>query len=164
MKGNKDMAYIFAFITCTRVKREATVEEMAEMEGKTVDEVKREWEGDIDYDADYGTIRLEDAIEENGWIDRPWSLTVLYDSRNDVTPVIDCDEDDEWLADEVKDVLNWLEGGYEDNGNGVFYATQSRQPMNEPWSYSYAIHFTQKGWVNGRWTESPWIPPMDMRP
>ena len=158
------MAHIFAFITCTRVKWEASVAEMAEMTGQTEAEVKAEWEGDTDYDADYDTIRLEDPMEENGWVDRSWSSTALYDSRNDVGPIVDCLEYDEELADEVRDALGWLEGGYEDNGDGTFYASCSYQPMNEPWSYSYAIHFTQKEWVNGKWTESTWIPPLDMRP
>ena len=127
------MAHIFAFVTATRVK----------------------WEQD-----DEGNT-FEDATEEHGWIDRRWSTTTLYDSRNDVSPVVDCDERDEDLADEVIDALQWLEGGYEDNGDGTFYAADSFQPYDEPWSYSYALHFVRKDLSDLGWRETPWHPVKD---
>lgn len=155
------MGRIFAHITADRVKWEATVEEYAEMTQQTEEEVREEWEGDSDFDATSDVIRLEEVIEEHGWIDRRWSSITLHDSRNDVTPVVDCDERSEDLEDEVIDALWWLEGGYEDNGDGTFYASDSYQPYTEPWNYSYALHFVKKDLVDGRWTETPWHPVKD---
>ena len=129
------MGYIYAFITCDRVK----------------------WEEDED-----GTPMSDSPVEEGGWIDRSWSPYVLHDSRNDVRPVVNCDEEcAEKLADEVRDALDWLEGGYEDNGDGTFYASESYQPHTEPWSYSYALHFTRKFCGPKGWVEVPWHPVTD---
>lgn len=102
----------------------------------------------------------DDPVKEYGWIDRRWSRSQLYDSRNDVSPVISLDEDDEDLMDEVRDALEWLEGGYEDNGCGMFYSRESYNPSDEPWSYSYALHFTRKYYGAKGWTEEPWVPPL----
>jgi len=166
-KGVDTMAHIFAFITCSRAKWEATVEEYAEMTGQTEAEVREQWEDDSDFDPETDTIRLEDAIEEHGWIDRSWSTVTLHESRNDVRPVVDCDENDEDLEDEVRDALQWLEGGYEDNGDGTgtFYASQPYEPYTEAWRYDYAVHFVRKTSPseNGSnnvldWRETPWHP------
>lgn len=136
------MGHIFAHVTCTRVR----------------------WpgEGDADYDPN-GC-----GIEEHGWIDRRWSPYVLHESRNDATPVVDVNEDDtETLRDEVHDALGWLEGGYEDNLDGTFYASSSYQPYASnsddrgDWSYSYAIHFTRKFYGSDGWTEERWHPRRD---
>lgn len=152
------MGQIFAHITATRVKWEATVEEMAKMEGKSVAEVLAAWEDDSDYDSETETIRLEDPMEEHGWVDRYWSTTTLYDSRNDVRPVVDEDESSEDLEEEVIAALGWLEGGYEDNGDGTFYASQSYQPYTEEWNYSYALHFVRKYHNGTTYVEVPWHP------
>jgi hypothetical protein len=105
----------------------------------------------------------EDPIEEHGWIDRRWSTTTLYDNRNDVGPVVDVDlSDTETLGEEVRDALGWLEGGYNDNGDGTFYAADSYQPYEEPWNYSYALHFVRKFYGPKGWTEEAWTPPADM--
>jgi hypothetical protein len=99
-------------------------------------------------------------MEEHGWIDRRWSSRELYDSRNDVSPVINLNENDPDLMDEVRDALGWLDGGYEDNGDGTFCAAESYQPPDEPWVYSYALHFKRKFRDSEcRWTEESWIPP-----
>ena len=157
------MANIFAHITCTRVKWEATVEEYAKMSQQTEEEVREEWSEDSDYDAASDTIRLEDPMEESGWIDRSWSRYVLHDSRNDVRSVFIVDEiDTETLTEEVRDVLEWL-GAYEDNGDGTFYASENDdEPYDDPWRYSYAVHFTRKFFDWNGWTEESWIPPTDM--
>lgn len=153
------MSHIFAFITCTRVKGEVTIAELAKIEGKTPKALRAEWQDDTDYDAASDTVRLEDLLEESGWIDRSWSPRVLHDSRNDVRPVVDVDESDaETLAEEVTDALGWLEGGYNDNGDGTFYAADSYKPCDEPWSYSYALHFVRKFYGSNGWTEKPWHP------
>lgn len=159
---------IYAYITCTRVKFEATVAEMAEMQGKTETEVLAEWEGDSDFDENDGTIRLEEAMEDHGWIDRSWSSTVIHDSRNDVRPVVEIWEYDltdpelrEEAVEEVLDALGWLEGGYEDNDNGTFYASENYQPYDDAWSYSYALHFVRKFLGKNGWTEEPWHPSKD---
>lgn len=131
--------HIFAFITCTRTR----------------------WEQDEDGDT------LEDPIQEHGWIDRSWSPYVLHESRNDVSPVVDCpEEDDERLHEEVSDALGWLEGGAEDNGNATFYAREGYTPFQnnaEGWEYSYALHFVRKSQGARGYIEEPWIPPMAMR-
>lgn len=103
----------------------------------------------------------EDPIEECGWVDRRWSPYTLFDSRNDVSPVINLPADSEDLADEVRDALSWLEGGYEDNGDGTFYSADSYQPPVEPWSYSYALHFVVKSLGPKGWCEKPWHPVND---
>lgn len=123
---------IFAFITCTRVK----------------------WEQDED------GMPVGDYIEEHGWIDRGWSPFELYENRNDVSPAFSLDEDDPELMDEVRGTLGWLEGGYEDNGGGTFYASESYQPFDQEWSYSYAVHFKRKFFGPDGWTEEAWVPPL----
>lgn len=153
--------HIFAFITCDRVKGEATIEEWAKLNNVSVEEARAEWQDDPDYNASSDTVRLEDLIQENGWIDRRWSSTVLYDSRNDVSPVVDADTDSEELADEVRDALGWLEGGFTDNGDGTFYAEESYQPFDEPWDYSYALHFVRKYLGAKGYVEVPWHPVKD---
>ena len=173
--------HVYGFITCTRTKWEATAEELATEEGVSADEIRQRYStgwhvdgatGEITYDddgsGDYSpqsdTIRLEDAIEDHGWIDRGWSSRVLHESRNDVSPVVDAsvsvdESDHEDLVDQVLDALGWLEGGYEDNGDGTFYASDSYQPYDEPWSYSYALHFTLKRHsASEGWNEKPWHP------
>ena len=129
------MGQIFAHYTCTRVM----------------------WEQDED-----GMPVSDSPVEEHGWIDRRWSSTQLYDNRNNVSPVINlCEFSKEELAEEVEEALEWLEGGYEDNGDGTFYASESYQPYTEPWSYSYAIHFTRKYYGALGWVEQPWHPVKD---
>lgn len=127
------MGQVFAFYTCTRVR----------------------WEDDEEGNP------IEDPVEEHGWVDRGWSPYVLHESRNDVRPAISLDEGSEDLADEVREALGWLEGGFNDNGDGTFYAAESYKPFHdnpEGWDYSYAVHFTHKTvGING-WCEVPWIP------
>ena len=135
------MGHIYAFITCTRIK----------------------WECEDEGCEHYGC--MDYPQEEDGWIDRRWSPYVLYDSRNDVTPVVDVDESStEDLANEVQDALSWLEGGYENCGDGTFYANETYQPYDDPWGYSYALHFMRKFYGPKGWTEEPWTPPADMLP
>lgn len=159
---------IFAHITCTRVKWEATVGEMADMQGKTPEEIREEWEDDSDYDAASDTIRLEDCMEEHGWIDRSWSRTCLHESRNDVRPAInstdydltDPDENEEFEQD-IRELLEWLPGGFHDNGNGSFYSKSRDETYTDPWEYEYAVHFSRKFFgPNGR-AEVPWHPVTD---
>jgi hypothetical protein len=127
------MSQIFAHYTCTRVK----------------------WEQD-----DEG-FPIEEPTEEHGWVDRYRNSRALYDSRNYVRPIVSLYEDDPILMDEVRDALDWLEGGYENNGDGTFYAKESRDPFDEPWSYSYALHFTRKFLGPKGWTEEPWSPVLE---
>lgn len=105
----------------------------------------------------------EDPIEEHGWIDWDWSPYVLFDGRNEVGPVMKCDENDEFLASDVQEALGRLEGDYEDNGDGTFCAKGSYQPHDSEWSYTYALHFTRKGYGTDGWYEEPWHPFKDGR-
>lgn len=128
------MGQIFAHYTCTRVK----------------------WECDDESCDHFGC--MDYPVEEHGWVDRSWNSRELYESRNDVRPVINLNEDDPELMDEVRGALGWLEGGYENNGDGTFYSKDSYQPYDEPWSYSYALHFTRKFFGPKGWTEEAWVP------
>lgn len=95
----------------------------------------------------------DDYTEEHGWIDLSWSRTVLYDSRNDVRPLLSMWEDDETLAEEIQDVII----GFESNGDGTFYSVQDDQP-NPDESWSYAIHFKRKYQDSTGWTEENYVP------
>lgn len=166
---------IFAFITATRVKWEQDVSVLAEEEGVSLDTIRQQYsegwrvdgatgeityedDGSGDYNPSSDTVRMEDSVEENGWIDRAWNSRVLHDSRNDVSPVVSCDLDNAYdLFTEVKDALEWLPGGYTDNGDGTFYAKDSYEPLDGPWYYSYALHFVWKKCTNKGWVEVPWL-------
>jgi hypothetical protein len=103
----------------------------------------------------------EEYVDEHGWIDMRWSPRVLHESRNDVRPVVDCDESDrETLIYEVTEALSDL-APYWDNGDGTFYGEESEQPFDEPWNYSYAVHFKRKYLGPNGWTEDPWHPAKD---
>lgn len=105
--------------------------------------------------------------ESRGWVDPRWSMRVFYESRNDVTPVID-----EWLpgstmvdglaetpeefAERVRDALNYI-GPVEDNGDGTFYTADSVVlDYSEAGDYRYALHFTIKDQPN--YGERAWHP------
>lgn len=179
--------HIFAFVTANRVKWEATAEELATAEGDDVtpDDIRQRYadgwhtdrrtgkitydgDGSGDYNPDSDTVRLEEPIEENGWVDPRWSMYTLYDSRNDVRPVVDCDlSDRETLEGEIADALNTLEGGPVDNGDGTFYSADSYTPNASNlddrgnWSYSYALHFRRKFLGANGYVEVPWHPVKD---
>lgn len=166
---------IFAHITATRVKWEQDVSVLAAEKGVTPDEIRQQYSigwsvdgktgeityndnGSGDYRPDSDTVRMEDPIEEHGWVDRSWDSRVLYDSRNDVGPVVSQNLEDVFdLYGEVNDALEWLPGGFDDNGDGTFYAADSESPFGSEWDYSYAIHFTRKFLSSTGWTEEPWL-------
>lgn len=128
------MGYIYAFVTCSRVK----------------------------WDKDEEGNPSETPTEEHGWVDPRWSSTRLEENRNYVRPFVNCDEEcAEQLADEVREALGWLEGGFEDNGDGTFYSADSYQPPTEPWTYSYALHFIRKSNGPEGWAEKAWHPVRD---
>lgn len=108
---------------------------------------------------------LEDPIVESGWVDRSWSPYTFFDSRNDVRPAVDVDlSDREALQDEITDALGFLDGGYEDNGDGTFYAREGYAPFHdnpEGWEYTYALHFKRKYLGKDGYVEVPWHPVMD---
>jgi hypothetical protein len=102
----------------------------------------------------------EDEREERrGWIDREWSMTVLHESRNDVSPLVSLDESDtESLADEIRDILG--DGSlYFDNGDGTFYGQS--ETMEDGFYWTYAVHFVRKGGASEGFQESPWHPESD---
>lgn len=107
----------------------------------------------------------EEPVQENGWVDWSWSPYVFHDSRNDVRPAVDVDVSDrEELWDEIQDALGHLDGGYEDNGDGTFYAREGYTPFHdnpEGWEYSYAVHFVRKFQGDKGWVEVPWHPVKD---
>lgn len=165
---------IFAFFTATRVKWEQDVSILAEEEGVSLDTIRQQYstgwhvqgmsglvtyddDGSGDYNPHSDTVRSEGGVEEHGWVDWSWNSRTLHESRNDVRPAVDCDLDNAYdLHQEVKDALDKLPGGYQDNGDGTFYSVDSEDPFDEPWSYSYALHFVEKYYGDKGWTERPW--------
>ena len=97
-----------------------------------------------------------DGREEYGWIDPEWSRTTLYDSREDVAPLMELHESDPFLPDAVREILG---GGsaYEDNGDGTFYGDDSEQSPETGAYWRYAVHFKRES-GNG---ELPWHPVKD---
>ena len=105
----------------------------------------------------------DDYTEEHGWVDPSWSRTEIYESRNDVAPMVDEDVNSADLADYIRDVMEkW--GPWESNGNGLFYRTDGdsfgdREELEDPGTYSYAIHFHVKRLDGNRgWVEDDWCP------
>lgn len=145
---------ILAYVTCTRVKWECQghVDDDATLtSGAGVGETTYCDGGCVDY-----------PIEEHGWVDVYYSPRYLDESRNDVRPLVsEWEENREELQAEITSALEWLEGGYEDNGDGTFYARESYSPMDEPWRYSYAIHFTRKFLGPNGFAEEKWHPVKD---
>ncbi|MDA3643796.1 hypothetical protein LZ318_11845 [Saccharopolyspora indica] len=96
-----------------------------------------------------------DPEEQHGWIDWSWSHTQLHESRNDVRPRIDSPEDDEHLADEIRDLIGDATG-WENNGDGTLYDQNPYESLEDGWDYTYAVHFSKKyhhatkGWVEER--------------
>lgn len=131
------MGQIKGYYTCTRVKWECEDESC-------------EHSGCVDYPQ-----------EEHGWIDMGRASRELHENRNDVRPWVDLDESDPELAEEVRDALDLLEGGYEDNGDGTFYAKENYEPSEEAWKYSFALHFSRKSLGPNGWTEQDWHPVTD---
>lgn len=95
--------------------------------------------------------------EELGWIDWNYSDTALYDSRNDVRPLIavdvaDLDRDE--ILDAIRDVI-----GYADSSeSGTIYPADGSIPdYASPDTFTYAVHvFVKHGDV-----ESPVHIPLD---
>jgi hypothetical protein len=106
--------------------------------------------------ADDGSGRDAAETVQHGRIDPRWSMTVLHDSRNDATPVVDCDEDDEDLAEYVAEALAAL-GPFEHDDDS-FYG-QAETVDEEGGTWTYALHFRRKHRhpVHG-WVEDPWDP------
>ena len=101
---------------------------------------------------------------EAGWVDPRYSMRELFDSRNDVSPIFKEWEQHDSLPDilrcedfdqRIREVLADTLGAYEDNGDGTFYASDTKIWEYESGdSYSYAVHFTLKD-SNG---ERDWHP------
>lgn len=136
------MSRIFAFVTCTRV----------------------------DWECDEDGLPVGDPIEQDGWIDWRWSARELFESRNDVNPMVSFNLSDltsdfgavrESAEEEVRNALAFLDGGWEDNGDGTFYALDNYRPYDEGASYGYALHFVRKFLGPKGWTEEAWHPVRD---
>lgn len=95
----------------------------------------------------------DDYTEDYGWIDPSWSMTELFENRNDVRSVLMASEDAEDFSELVSDAIE----GYTHNGFGTFYRDQVDQP-NEDESWQYAIHFTRKFFGPKGWTEENYVP------
>ena len=100
----------------------------------------------------FNSDRDGDYAEERGWIDPPWSMTELFENRNDVRSVLMASEDADDFDELVKDVIE----GYESNGDGTFYGNDCKNVNGECWQY--AIHFTRKFFGPKGWTEVPYMP------
>lgn len=94
-----------------------------------------------------------------GWVDVDWSATTLHESRNDVRPIVDANENDDDLADMIRDAVSRVVGAYETDGNGTLYAVDAMTldyATDESWSY--AIHFTRKTYDSRGWVEESFDP------
>lgn len=97
-----------------------------------------------------------DGREEYGWVDPSWSRTTLYASRSDAGPILDVMDNDEFLADKVREILG--DGSaYEDNGDGTYYGADSEQSPETGAYWRYAVHFTCESGDG----EFPWHPVKD---
>jgi hypothetical protein len=96
----------------------------------------------------------------------------LWESRNDVRPVVDWPESivasyydsyDEMVRDYVLAALSELPRGFDDNGDGTYAATEPEaSPCDDDLGlYTYAIHFVRKAHGPDGWTETPWHPGRD---
>jgi len=79
--------------------------------------------------------------ERRGWVCPMWSCREFFDSRDDVTPVLDADTEDDDFVSRVSDVISSL-GAVESDGNGTFYAADPEQDLEDGGWYSYALHFS----------------------
>lgn len=94
--------------------------------------------------------------EGNGWIDWGWSSTLLHENRDDVDPLVDIDEDDDYaLQNEIPDAIGEVLGAYTNNGSGTFYGEDAE--TRDGVSYTYAVHFKRVD----RDTETLWCPVED---
>jgi hypothetical protein len=100
----------------------------------------------------FNSDKDDDYTEEHGWIDPTWSMTELFESRNDVRSVLMLSKDAEDFDELVKDVIN----GYDSNGDGTFYDSDCENVNGECWQY--AIHFIEKAYGPKGWYEKPYIP------
>lgn len=103
----------------------------------------------VDPDSD-----VEADFDERGWIDPSWSTVTLFDNRNDVSPLLNMDEDDPDLQEYIDDITT----GYTNDGDGTFYSVDSTQDMTTGWHWSYAIHFKRKFFGPKGWTEENYVP------
>lgn len=99
-----------------------------------------------------------DGTESHGWIDPQWSRTELFDSRNDVRPIIQESASDPDIAVLVADALLGEIGLPVDNGDGTYYGRdETMAPDGSVWTY--AIHLTHKRHTSDGWVETPYALP-----
>lgn len=101
----------------------------------------------------------EEYAEEHGWVDLGWSRTELWESRNDVRPLVSCDENDPELMDYIREAFDDLPAGpYRDNGDGTWYG-EGEHLDRKGTSYTYAFHLKRKHHDPRRgWVEDDFIP------
>ncbi|MBD0739815.1 hypothetical protein [Streptomyces sp. CBMA29] len=107
------------------------------------------------------SVVRSNGAEEHGWIDTWWSRTELQEARNYAPPVVNLPEDDEDLAEYVRDAIGENLGVYFDNGDGTFYAEDAHQDVKTGDHWSYAMHFKRKYLGPNGWTETDWHPVAD---
>lgn len=96
--------------------------------------------------------------ESRGWVDTRWSRTEFFDSRNDVSPLFSCPEDDPTLPFGVREAIAELSAPY-DNGDGTYYAQDAVvHDYTQPGHYMYAVHFIRKGPSSEGYRETAWHP------
>jgi len=100
----------------------------------------------------------DDYTERHGWIDPSWSRTTLFESRNDVEPLLNMSEQDPELWERVRDIVD---SHAEDNGDGTFYGVDECQDFATGTVWTYAIHFKRKFYGTTGWTEEAWHPTAD---
>jgi hypothetical protein len=108
----------------------------------------------------------DDYTEEHGWVSPRWSMTDLYESRNDVAPIDDWrlatdntpdllrPDPDQTPTDWLAALLNETLGSWSDNGDGTYYGHDNLiTDYTDPRDYTYAVHVhvkhcdSTRGWV-----------------
>jgi len=106
-----------------------------------------------------GRSDVPDAEIESGFIDPLYSMYILFESRNDVRPVLNMSINDPGLADEIKDLIReW--SPMADNGDGTFICQYERD-IEDGSNLRYSLHFSHKYLAENGFTETPWHPVRD---
>ena len=91
-----------------------------------------------------------DGTERHGYVDPRWSMTELFDSRNDVRPVATWSRmDGDGLEPIHESVQRWARetleewlGAYEDNCDGTYYGQDASPDFTTGTVWTYALHLT----------------------
>lgn len=118
----------------------------------------------------------EGMVEESGWVDCDYSATTLFESRNDVRPLVSVDvaelshgrdygngltDTPEEVRQEVRDAIYRVSSSWEGE-DGTYYAQdETVWDYSSPDTYMYAVHVFVKHNTAKGYVESP-VDPFDI--